>query len=187
MPKIIDEEIVFKAVINIVAARGYENTTTRDMAVAAGMHEATLFRKFDSKMNLVARALEQQFSKAPLTQVAYSGDLEADLLAIVQAYIDTYESYGAIMLTILTEVPRHSELADALKTPLANIQDLAKIIAAYQAQGQLRPESPLTSLSVLLGPLMMNFTFARANPEGLPIQSIDARDYVQAFMHGRAT
>lgn len=186
MPKVIDEENVFRAVLNIIVTRGYENATTKDMAVAAGMHEATLFRKYESKMNLVARAFEQQFSTAPLTKLTYSGDLEADLLAIVQAYIDTYDRFGAIMLTVLTEIPRHPELATALKTPLANIPILTKIIAQYQTQGRLKQESPLTSLSVLLGPLMMNYMVGRANPD-LPIQTIDPQDHVNAFLHGRAT
>ncbi len=186
MPKIIDEEIVFRAVMDIIVTRGYENATTKEMAVAAGIHEATLFRKYENKMNLVARAIEQQFSKAPLAKLTYSGDLEADLLAMVQAYIDTYEMYGAIMATVLTEIPRHPELAAALKTPLANIQILVKIIAQYQTQGVLKQESPLTSISVLLGPLMLNYMFGHANPD-LPIQDIAPQEYVSAFLHGRAT
>ncbi len=186
MPKVIDEENVFRAVMNIVATRGYENATTKDMAVAAGIHEATLFRKYENKMKLVARAIEKQFSMVPLAKLAYSGDLEADLQSIVQAYIDTYEMYGAIILTILTEIPRHPGLAEAMSTPLANIQNLIKIIVQYQTQGQLKQEAPLTSLSVLLGPLMMSYMFGRANP-GLPMQTIDPQDYVNAFLHGRAT
>ncbi len=185
MPKVIDEESVFRAVMNIIVARGYENATTKDMAMAAGIHEATLFRKYESKIKLVARAIEKQFSMVPLSKVAYSGDLEADLRSLVQAYIDTYEIYGAIILTILTEVPRHPELAEAVSTPLGNIQDLIKIIAQYQTQGQLKQEPPLASLSVLLGPLMMNYVFGRANPD-LPIQTLDPQDYVNSFLHGRA-
>ncbi len=186
MPKIIDEEIVFRAVMNILVTRGYENATTKDMAVAAGIHEATLFRKYENKMNLVARAIKQQFSTVPLAKLTYSGDLEADLLAIVQAYIDTYERYGAIISTILTEIPRHPELAEALNTPLANIQSLIKIIDHYQTQGRLKQEPPLTSLSVLLGPLMMNYMFGHANPD-FPVPTIDPQEYVNAFLHGRAT
>ncbi len=186
MPKVIDEESVFRAVMNIIVTRGYENATTKDMAVAAGIHEATLFRKYENKMKLVALAIEKQFSMVPLAKLTYSGDLEADLRAIVQAYIDTYEMYGAIILTILTEIPRHPGLAEVVSRPLANIQNLIKIIVQYQTQGQLKQEAPLTSLSVLLGPLMMSYMFGRTNPD-LPMQTIDPQDYVNAFLHGRAT
>ncbi len=185
MPKVIDEEVVFRAVMTIIVARGYENATTKEMAVAAGIHEATLFRKYENKMNLVARAIEQQFSKAPLAMLRYSGDLEADLLAIVQAYIDTQKIYGAIMQTILTEIPRHPALAEMLNTPLANIQGLIQIIHQYQIQGRLKQEPPLTSLSVLLGPLMISYMFGRANPD-LPLPIIEPQEYVNAFLHGRA-
>ncbi|MCP4415609.1 MAG: TetR/AcrR family transcriptional regulator [Chloroflexi bacterium] len=186
MPKVIDEESVFRAVMNIIVARGYENATTKDMAAAAGIHEATLFRKYENKMKLVALAIEKQFSMVSLAKLAYSGNLEADLRAIVQAYIDTYEMYGAIILTILTEIPRHPELAEAISIPLANTQNLIKIIVQHQTQGQLKQEPPLTSLSVLLGPLMINYMFGRANPD-VPMQTIDPQNYVNAFLHGRAT
>lgn len=185
MPKMIDEERAFAAVVAILTKKGYESATTKDLAAAADMNEATLFRKYKNKINLVARAIEQQFSKVPLTKLIYSGDLEADLLAMVQAYIETYEQYGAIMATILIEIPRRPELATALKTPLANLQILAKIIAQYQTQGQLKQEHPLTSLSVLLGPLMMNYMLQHANPD-IPIQTINPQEYVNAFLYGSA-
>ncbi len=186
MPKVIDEESVFRAVMNIIATRGYENATTKDMAVAAGIHEATLFRKYENKMKLVALAIEKQFSMVPLAKLTYSGNLETDLRAIVQAYIDTYEMYGAIVLIILTEIPRHPGLAEAINTPLANVQSLMKIIAQYQTQGQLKQEAPLISLSALLGPLMINYMLGRTNPD-FPMQTINPQDYVNAFLHGRAT
>ncbi len=84
----------------------------------------------------------------------------------------------------MTEIPRHPELAEAISTPLANMQSLMKIIAQYQTQGQLKQEAPLISLSTLLGPLMVNYMLGRTNPD-LPMQTIDPQDYVNAFLHGR--
>ena len=153
MPKIIDEEEVFKAVIRLLVTRGYERATTSELAAAANMHEATLFRKYGSKLELIARAIEHQLSTTPLSQVAYTGDLKADLYAILEAYVATNAAYGEIIPTLLMEIPRYPELKDVLHTPLANIRGLIDIIARYQREGRLKSEPPLTSVNVLIAPI----------------------------------
>ena len=134
MPKVIDEDEVFKAVLEVLVARGYESATTSEMAAAAKIHEATLFRKYGSKVGLIERAIEHQLSKAPLSKVTYTGDLQADLYAILDAYVATNEEYGEIMPMVFLEIPRYPELKNVLQTPLANIQGLVNIIARYQSQ-----------------------------------------------------
>jgi len=117
MPKIIDEEQVFRTVVEILTQKGYENATTKDLAAAAGMHEVTLFRKYESKVNLVARAIEHQLSRVPLAHLKYTGNLEADVAAIVDAFIETNKSHGPIMPLLLTELPRNPELVGLICCP----------------------------------------------------------------------
>ena len=184
MPKVIHEDQVFKAVLAVLVARGYASTTTSEMAAAAGIHEATLFRKYGSKMALIERAIEHELSTAPLSRVAYTGDLEADLYAILAAYTATYEEYGEIMPMIFLEIPRYPELKNVLETPLANIQGLVKIITRYQSEGLLKKEAPLTSVNVLLAPILFDQMMRRANVD-LPASAIDLHGYVAAFLNGR--
>jgi AcrR family transcriptional regulator len=184
MPKVINEGEVFKAVLGVLVTRGYENATTSEMAAAAEIHEATLFRKYGSKVGLVERAIRDQLSTAPLSKVAYTGDLRADLLTILNAYVATNEEFGEIMPVLLLEIPRYPELKDVLQTPLANIQGLVEIIARYQKEGRLKNEPPLTCITVLLAPLLLNKMFLRANP-GLPAPAIDLHEYVECFLNGR--
>ena len=184
MPKIIDEEAVFAAVLGVLISRGYENATTQALAAAAQIHEATLFRKYESKARLIERAVAQQLATTPLSRVRYSGDLRADLLAIVAAYAATSAQHGEILPILLLEAPRHPELRDAFQAPLANIQKLVDILARYQHEGLLREEPPLTSISALLGPLMVSAMFRRAAVD-LPPPAIDVDEHVRAFLHGR--
>ncbi len=184
MPKVIDEDEVFKAVLEVLVTRGYASATTSEMAAAAKIHEATLFRKYGSKVGLIERAIEHQLSKAPLSKVAYTGDLPADLYAILEAYVTTYEEYGDIMPMVFLEIPRYPELRNALQTPMANIQGLVNIIARYQSQGLLKNEPPLISVNVLLAPILFNQMFRRANLE-MPMPAIDLSEYVEAFLNGR--
>ena len=55
MPKVIDENNIFKTVIDMFISRGYEGAITKEIAEVAGVNEATLFRKYGSKAKLFER------------------------------------------------------------------------------------------------------------------------------------
>jgi AcrR family transcriptional regulator len=184
MPKVIDEAKVFKAVIDLLALHGYEGTTTKEIAEMAGINEATLFRKYRNKTELIEQAIQHQLADTPLNRLVYTGDLESDLLAIVEAYLETNELYGEIIPTLLAELPRHPELKGSFQTPWENIQVVIEILQEYQGQGKLKAESPLASLNALIGPLMTSQIFRRADL-GFSVPVIDAREHVNAFFHGR--
>ena len=57
MPKIIEDEKVYQAVMQVVSERGYARATTKQMAEAAQVSEVTLFRKYGSKQQLVRQAI----------------------------------------------------------------------------------------------------------------------------------
>lgn len=184
MPKIINEDEVFKAVIGLLIARGYEGTTTSEMAAAANMHEATLFRKYGSKVGLIERAIEHQLSATPMSKLSYSGDLRADLIRILEAYMATVETYGEIMPLILVEIPRHPELKNTLQTPLANIRGIAHILDRYQQEGLLKKEPSLTSVNALLAPLMVNEMYRRING-AFATPMLNLQEYADAYLYGR--
>lgn len=184
MPKIINEDQVFKAVIALLIARGYDRTTTSEMAAAANMHEATLFRKYGSKVGLIEQAIEHQLSATPMSKVSYSGDLRADLIRILEAYMATVETHGEIMPMILLEIPRHPELKSTVQTPLANIRGITHILDRYQKEGLLKKEPSLASVNALLAPLMVNEMYRRVIGD-LLTPTLDLQEYADAFLYGR--
>jgi AcrR family transcriptional regulator len=184
MPKVIDESKIFSAALEILVSHGYEGATTQKIAATAGVNEATLFRKYGNKAGLFEKVVEHQLSDTPLNRLVYTGDLEADLLAIVEAYMETNETYGEIIPILLIELSRNPDLGGSFQTPLKNIQMIIDIVQKYQKQGQLPNEAPLASLSALIGPIMVAQMFRRANLN-LLAPSIDPQAHVDAFLHGR--
>jgi AcrR family transcriptional regulator len=184
MPKVIDETKIFSAALDILVSHGYEGATTQKIAENAGVNEVTLFRKYGSKAGLFEKVIEHQLSDTPLNKLVYTGELEADLLAIVEAYLETNETHGDIIPILLIELPRNPDLQGSFDTPWKNIQAIIKIIQIYQKQGLLKNESPLVSLSALIGPIMVSQMIRRANLN-LPVPAIDPQAYVDAFLHGR--
>ena len=184
MPKIINEARVFKTVIDLLVGRGFEGTTTKEIAARSGINEATLFRKYRSKVELFEQAVHHQFAETPLNNLVYTGDLESDLLAIVEAYLETNQLYGEIIPALLAELPHHPELRGAFDTLWKNIQVLIEIIQKHQLHGRLKNVSPLASLNALIGPLMTNQMFLRAGLD-FPVSAINAQEHVTIFLQGR--
>ncbi len=184
MPKVIDELRIFKAALEMLASHGYKGATTQKIAARAGVNEVTLFRRYGSKAGLLEKVIDHQLSDTPLNKLVYTGDLEADLLAIVKAYIDTNQRYGDIVPILLVELSLNPDLQGSFSTPWKNIQVIVKIIQEYQRQGLLKDESPLVSLSALIGPIMVSQMFRRANLN-LPVPALDPQDHVGCFLRGR--
>ena len=95
MPKKIDDEQIFRAAIQAVIAKGYAGATTRQMARMAGVSEVTLFRRYGSKAALVCRALQAIAEEMDFEAVVrYTGDVQADLVRIVERYQRLVALYG---------------------------------------------------------------------------------------------
>jgi len=184
MPKVIDETKIFSAALDILIAHGYEGATTQKIAEVAEVNEVTLFRKYGSKAGLFEKVIEHQLADTPLNKPAHSGNLEADLLAIVEAYIETNETHGNIIPLLLIEMPRYPDLQGSFNTPWKNLQGIIGIIQKYQKQGELKEESPLASLTALIGPILVSQMLRHANPN-LPVPAMDPKAHVEAFLNGR--
>lgn len=183
MPKVIDDKEVYRAALDVLSTYGYASATTKNIADAAGIHEATLFRKYGSKYHLIEQAVRAKFSEVPLAEVAYTGDLQADLISIIEAYLRTSEIVGNILPILLVEIPRNPELKKLLEIPWKNISKIENILEQYQAQGLLEHQPALNIVSALLGPLMIRHLVTEAD-SNLSIPPIEPQVYVEKFLRG---
>jgi AcrR family transcriptional regulator len=184
LPKLVDESRIFKVAVDQLMARGYDGATTREIAEAAGVNEVTLFRRYGNKAALFEQAIASRLADTPLSQLVYTGDLEADLLSIVRAYLLANEAHGDIIPIILIEASRHPDLRSSMGVPWRNLQGVVGIIQRYQGRGRLERESPLTAISSLLGPVMISQMLRRANLEP-EAPMVDPEAHVEAFLRGR--
>jgi AcrR family transcriptional regulator len=182
MPKVVDEGAVFAATLEEFVRHGYAGARTARIAELAGVNEATLFRRYGTKAVLVQRATEAALADAPLAHVGYTGDLEADLLAIVTAYVRTYARHGNLVVTLLIELPRQPELRAVLEAPARNIGRLVATLDRYRADGELLAEPAQILLARLIGPLLA--TGLGAGVEGMSPPPLDASSHVRAFLEG---
>jgi AcrR family transcriptional regulator len=186
MPKLLEDEKIYQAVIRVVADRGYTGATTKQMADAANISEVTLFRKYGSKQQLVKQAISSIINLTNLASAAqYTGDVKNDLLKIVQAYQDSAVRHGDFVSTLFAEMSRHPELVDSIDEPLNIFLAMGKLIARYQDEGKLRKEHPLHTLAVLLGPVMYTAMMRKTILKS-PLPPLDLSIHVSRFLEGHA-
>lgn len=182
MPAPVDENRILSAALAVWREEGFRHATTRKVAERACVGEVTLFRRFGDKTALFGAALATETDRFQALGANYSGDLVADLLAIVSAYQDLLNRNGSIVLDFLIEAPKNPELIKIGALPLQAIQQVASLIARHQATGALSKGEPLVLVTSLLGPLVMRFAVGRAQPV---LQSaFSAEEVVDAFVSG---
>lgn len=185
MPKVLDDEQIFRAVIQTISENGYTGSTTREMASAAGISEVTLFRKYGSKERLVKASISFIIEKAELKSATqYTGDVQSDLTRMVKTYNDLANEYGDFFLVIIFEVQRHLDLLDLAKEPLDIVLAFTELIARYQNEGLLVKEHPLIAWTSLVTPLIIASNMKKAFP-GFGLEVDDFRNHVINFLDGR--
>ncbi|WP_296667514.1 TetR/AcrR family transcriptional regulator [Demequina sp.] len=185
MPKVIDTDALFEATVRIFAVRGYAESTTQEIASRAGVNEVTLFRKYGTKAGLIGAALNAKLGDSPFAHVEASGDVRADLGAVAAAFDATNRAYGGAVMTLLVELPRHPELADAATILMANLGHAAEIMRTHQQAGRIAPGDPFQKVALLIAPLVAGGLWTRAFGE-LPGGGMDADVAVESFMGGHA-
>lgn len=187
MPKVVKDEQIFRAVIQVVSERGYASATTKQMAELAEVSEMTLFRKYESKAELVRQAIsfivkQTIFASAP----QYTGNVHADLFKVVQTYHEAAVKHGLCFFALFSEFERHPELTNSLDEPLNMYRAIGGLIERYQSEGILKQENPLHAVATLLGPLMYIATIRRVKL-GIQVPPLDLSAHVIRFLEGHRT
>ncbi|MGB0971554.1 MAG: TetR/AcrR family transcriptional regulator [Mycobacterium sp.] len=183
MPRHIDVDVLFDTTVTVFAERGYRATTTQEIARRAGVNEVTLFRRHGDKATLINAALTHALAKSPFARLIVTDDITADLVALVVAYAETAEKYGAAVVNLAVEVPRHPELRAAMGAFMPNLHNAIQVIATHQDRGQLAPGNPTEKLLMLIAPLMMHGLWTRTGAKELVVE-IDPNALVAAFLNG---
>lgn len=184
MPKILEDEQIYRAVMQVVSERGYEGATTKQMADAADVSEVTLFRKYGSKQQLVKQAISFIITKTNFaSSVQYTGNVHADLLRVVQAYQDTAVKNGLFIFALFADLARHPELINSIKEPFNIFQSIGALIGRYQSEGVLKSEHPLHSVAKLLAPLVYISTIRNTKLDDT-MPDLDLSEHVTSFLNG---
>ncbi len=174
------QQAVFAATLDLLSQRGYEGMTTKDIAVRAGVNEASLFRRWGTKAAIVAEAL-QDYS-AMETPTPDTGSLQSDLLALLRGIIARIQTpLGQAISHIVVghnsqpelEEVRHAYWRDRLSRANA-------IVQRARARGELSEEVDADFLvEAAIGPLL-----ARTQATNRPLDDHLPEQIVALLLYG---
>jgi AcrR family transcriptional regulator len=174
---------MFDAALKVLAERGYSGATTRRIADAAGVNEVTLFRRFGDKRQLILAAIHADIDRFASDGLSATGDLQADLIRVVEYYSDIYQHRDGLVGILLVEGSRNADVAALIQEPLAAMSRLGEIFAGYQRSGEMIEEPTGFAVQALLAPLLVMTLLQHVT--GTEASLPDARTVVQRFLRGR--
>lgn len=137
------ERLVLSAV-DVIDRLGFQGLTTKEIAKREGVTEATLFRHFKTKNELLLAVLDHysQYDADIIesTKLRNMNSIEA-ITYFINSYVEYYENYPAI--TAVTQeygtFSAEPDLAVKIRTILANrIKNLQELIEEAQQKGEIQ-------------------------------------------------
>ena len=144
----------------VFSDRGYDDTTTTEIAERLGISEATIFTYFGGKRDLCVRVIEDWYDEiiaAIETGMPRTKSSRAQLAFIVESHLRLFLVQGTGMCAlVLSEgrakgLPLGDKLVPLQRRYTAPLMDL---LARGQASGELRDDVPLRLMRTLIyGPM----------------------------------
>lgn len=155
---------ILETASGIFARKGYEGTTTREIAEGAGVNEALLFRHFPSKENLYSTLIEElsasRGKRSRIKQIVECGGSDEEVFeSVAREILSRTESDRELTrLLWFTALEKHGLSARLYNAVIANyFETLAAHIRKRILQGAFRKTDPLLAARAFLGMVAYHF------------------------------
>jgi AcrR family transcriptional regulator len=146
---------ILQAALQLFAKRGYEGTTTKDLAKSAGVAEGTLFRHFHSKKEIlieVATAGWVDILTDLLTELSEMGSYKA-VSQVMRRRMLNMRKNSDLMRVCFIEAQYHPELRESIQAEvITKMTDVAEaFFETAMEKGIYRRMNPKIVAKVFLG------------------------------------
>lgn len=183
---------IIDAAMTLVRDKGYVATTTKEIAKVAGVNECTLFRKFESKKDIVIQGANQTGWRANVVPEIFGNvvwELEADLAMFMRAYMDRMTP-DFVNLSIGLRAPQlYEETSDLImKVPQTFLSSFTQYLNKMFDLGKI-PKADFDALALTIFSSTFGYAFLNAS-FGNALSKVEKDEYiknsVQMFIKGLA-
>lgn len=172
---------IIDAAMSLIRDKGYVATTTKEIAKKAGVNECTLFRKFESKKDIVLQGVNQAEWRANVTPEIFSDvkwDLQKDLEMFMRAYMERMTP-DFVKLSIGLRAPQIYEETEPLimKVPQAFMSSLTDYFHKMYEKGKI-PKYNFETLAMTIFSSTFGYTFLTASFDK-KLSDVDKEDYIK--------
>jgi len=173
---------IFEAVLTVWNNRGLSATTLKRVGEAAGVGEATLLRRFGSRDKLIRLAFRQLVDDF-CREFSATGDLQSDLTSFATAFRSLSRRRGRLLLDLVLESSRPDRDIDLARSALLAANQIARVVATYQADGRLRGNNPWEAILCFAAP----FLLPAMQPDSQRMVYPSATGNIAEFLNGWAS
>lgn len=180
---------IITATMKLVMERGYSSTTTKDIALMAGVNECTIFRKFKGKKEIVLSAMKLPEWNPSLSDKLFvsCGELEKDLISFSEIYMRKVTPQMVKVSIGLRTPELFPDTADGiLKVPRIFKKVLENYFEMMRIKGEIW-RNDYENMAMTFLSLNFSFVFLEAS-FGEKITKLKKEDYiknsVQMFIKG---
>jgi AcrR family transcriptional regulator len=164
-------QALISAAAQVFARNGYERSTVREIAAAAGCAEGLVHRYFNGKHGLLEAVLAHRYTTAESTvaELPLKETLEEELRQFLYWYVDSIRGDQATLILFISQVPFDRSLwpiVDQYRTQHTGV--IVSRLKPHQERGEICPEVDLQTFAVMLTALSMDI--------GLNLQTTDRWD-----------
>jgi AcrR family transcriptional regulator len=146
---------ILKTAERLFARQGFDGTTTRDLAQAAGVAEGTLFRYFENKKAILVEVATQGWIEILtdlLTEFSEMGSYKAVAQVMRRRMLNLHQNADMLRVCFM-EAQFHADLRDRIQSEVINkMTDVAEaFFQTAMEQGIYRPMNPRIVARVFLG------------------------------------
>lgn len=185
------ETIILEAALKLFASRGYDATTTRAIAEAASVNEVTLFRKFETKQNLLAEVMRvhkercfvimdsaMQSMQARSARETFGG-ITRGMMRIL------HEEHDFMRLSIMEEFRKHYSEPRSGPARSAMLGRLIMMIQEFIKQDEIATVDPLVAAMMYSG-FFVTLLLGKGNNEDrlFPEDNVLIESFLNIFFHG---
>jgi AcrR family transcriptional regulator len=150
---------ILEAALELVGRHGLAELSMDDLAVAAGVSRATVYRLFPGKSALfgaLVRAYSPWEAVADAIQAMPDGRPEEVVPAVGRAMADAMQGRMGLLLRIVLELSRlDAETIEGARQGMARgLPDLVGYLSGQMGAGRLRPMHPVVASQLLAGPIV---------------------------------
>jgi AcrR family transcriptional regulator len=174
-------EAILRATAEMLGTAGYANLTIEGVAHRAAVTRQSIYRRWPTKLALVAELLRSVSENAPLPD---TGSLRGDLRAL-------YRLYGSYLITaggpiipgLVAEAMHNAELASIVEAYVDERRTIAmRVFERAAARGEMRPDADPGTLIDLVSGYFWYLKLIRRAP--IPADGIEP--FVDALLDGIA-
>jgi AcrR family transcriptional regulator len=180
--------------MKLFSDQGFDGTTTREIAEAAGVNEALIFRHFRTKEDLfwavLSDRVERRGRNRRIRELAKSeGDFREVLVAIAETLLDRTDDDAAVTRLLFYSALRNRELSHRFFRTYGQekFETLADHIRVGIAAGRLREVNPAIAARSFLGMIVYHYlveeVFGVPHAQALSTREL-AEELVSIFIEG---